>query len=447
MKTQTQIDLQQAFTGTIILPGDKAYDEARSILFRRGSPALIAMAETSDDVALALNYAKQHELVISVRSGGHSNAGLSTNDGGIIIDVSRMNTVEVIDHAAGRVRIGAGAHWGDIAKTLHASGLAISSGDTNTVGASGLMLGAGIGWMVRKYGLAIDSLVRAEVVTADGQLVVADATTNPDLFWAVRGGGGNFGVVVSLECIAHKVSDVFFGSITYTPDDPTALLTGWRDYMRSAPEDLTTTALLLPANMMGEHPAMFVITCCWANDQEAAANAALEPLRKLGIPLHDDIKRKAYYEALEDAHTLPDGVHSEVNNALFPDFSDAVIKKIVTAYSQHGRMSQIRGLGGAMSRVAADATAFAHRDAEVMVLMPIFMPAGTTEEEIQKILQPWREIATDATGAYINFFSRVTDRERAASYPPATYNRLAVIKGRYDPDNVFNQNLNIEPKH
>jgi FAD/FMN-containing dehydrogenase len=443
--TQALTDLQQTFTGSIILPGDNAYDDARSTFVHTGSPAIIAMAKTSDDVAHALGYAREQGLLVSVRSGGHSNAGLSTNDGGIIIDVSQINTVEVVDRAACRVRIGAGAQWGSIAETLHASGLALSSGDTKTVGASGLLLGGGVGWMVRKYGLAIDSLVRAELVTADGQLVVADASTNPDLFWAIRGGGGNFGVAISFECIAHEVSDVFFGAIKYAADDPASLLKAWRDYMRTAPDELTTIAFMLPANMMGEHPAMFEVTCCWANDQEAAANAALAPLRKLGTVLEDTIKKQAYYTVLEEAHP-PKGIHIEVNNALFPALSDAVIEKMMTAYKQ-GRMMQIRSLGGAMNRVAPDATAFAHRSSEAMIIMPVFMPADSTDQTVEEMLQPWRQIAQDAAGAYVNFFSRATDRERTAVYPPATYDRLIGVKQHYDPSNVFNQNVNIVPAH
>lgn len=440
---QTLEGLRQSFEGDIIVPGDPDYDQASTILIRKGNPVVIAMATSPADVARAVAYAREHSLVISIRSGGHSNAGLSANDGGIIIDVSQMNDVTILDKSTGRVRVGAGARWGDVAKTLDADGLGISSGDTASVGVSGLVLGAGVGWMVRKYGLALDSLQSVELVTAEGEVITVSESSHSDLFWALRGGGGNFGVATAFEFTAHPVGQVYFGPIMFAPTDIAAWLKGWRDVMRTAPEELTTMAMILPENSMGQNPAMRMVLCCWSGDDEAAANAALAPLRALAPVVNDAVAKKRYYEVLEEAHP-PQGVHIEVNNAFFDDFSDEVIQKVVAAY-QNGSLFQIRSVGGAMSRIAPDETAFAHRNSEILVVAPQFFPADVTEEAIQQGLQAWRDIAATSQGAYINFFSRVTEREVNAAYPAATYEKLATVKKTYDPHNVFNQNINIKP--
>lgn len=440
---QTLDDLKKFFEGDILVPGDSGYDQASAVLIRKGNPAVIAMAKTPTDVAQAIAYAREHSLVVSVRSGGHSNAGFGTNNGGIIVDVSHMNSVTVLDKLTGRVRVGAGAKWGDVAKTLDADGLAISSGDTASVGVSGLTLGAGVGWIVRKYGLALDSLQSVELVTAEGEVIVASESSHPDLFWALRGGGGNFGVATAFEFTAHSVGQVYFGPIMFAPTDLAAWLRGWRDAMRTAPEDLTTMAMILPENSMGENPAMHMVLCCWDGDDEAAANAALASIRALAPVVNDAVAKKHYFEVLEEVH-VPQGVHIEVNNAFFNDFSDEVIQKIVAAYQQ-GNLFQIRSVSGVMNSIAPDATAFAHRGSEVLVVAPRFFPIDATEKAIQQGLQAWRDIAATSEGAYSNFFSRATEHEVNAVYPPETYKRLATVKKMYDPHNLFNQNLNIKP--
>ncbi|HSX06989.1 MAG TPA: FAD-binding oxidoreductase [Candidatus Saccharimonadia bacterium] len=436
-------EVKKTFSGAIITPGDSNYDQASAILIRKGSPAIVFACATPQDVVLALSYARATDLIVSVRSGGHSNAGLSTNDGGVIIDVTLLNSVEVLDKQTGRVRIGAGAKWFDAAKALEEYGLAISSGDTRTVGVSGLTLGGGIGWMVRKYGLTIDSLLSAQLVLANGEILEVSAESYPDLFWAVRGGGGNFGVATSFEFSAHQVSDVFFGNIVYPLVDAEAQLMAWRDYMRTASEDLTTSAFLTPV-MGPEAPAMFIVAACWAGDV-ADADAALGPLRRLpGKPVSDTVKQEPYYAVLEEAK-VPQGMHIEVNNAFFQSLTDEVINKLAAAKRDHNLMFQVRYLGGAMNRVAPNAAAFGHRDSEVMVLSPLILPGGTSEEAIQAALEPWYDIAKDSKGAYVNFFSRNEDRTVQAAYLPETLKRLEQIKAKYDPQNIFNQNLNIKP--
>jgi FAD/FMN-containing dehydrogenase len=436
--------LKQAFSGEIILPGDDAYETVRSSFMEEGHPALVAMAETQDDVALAIQYACEHSLILSIRSGGHSNAGLSTNEGGMVIDLSKMNSVEVLDREKQTVRLGAGAKWGIVAKTLKDFGLALTSGDTVSVGIGGLTLGAGIGWMVRKYGLAIDNLLAVELVTADGEKLRADKNRNSDLFWAVRGGGGNFGVVTSFEFQAHQVGKVYAGVITYKPDNLDKLLRGWRDYMREAPDELTTMLALMPS-FGPEMPSSFMVMCCWDTDDKEAAEAALKPLRNLdGEVISDDIKEKDYCDVLEEAHK-PEGMKIIVNNTFVPELSDALIDTIAECFKRTPFVMQIRSLGGAMARVPADATAFAHRDSEAFIVLPTFLPPTATDGETDAALETWRKVAAYGKGAYINFFTHNTDEDVAAAYPEATLKRLALIKKQYDPQNVFNQNYNIKP--
>lgn len=443
MEQDTLKKLRTTFQGKIITPEDTDYEQTRNVLIRNGSPSVILYPLSNEDVALGIAYAREQQLTLSVRGGGHSNAGFSTNDGGIIIDVSHFSDVAVIDAANHIVRIGAGAKWGDIAKTLDAHGLAISSGDTASVGAAGLVLGGGIGWMVREYGLSIDSLIGVVIVTADGVTHTVSATQEPDLFWAVRGGGGNFGIVTTLEFTAHPVQDIYFGSITYAADNTAGILRSWRDYMRQAPASLTTTAILTPANAYGANPAMLTIVCCWNGVDENEANNVLDPLRRLGKVLQDGVIKKHYYEALEPVR-IPKNVHIEVNNMFSRDFSDDLIDLLTPATGL--LFCQIRYIGnGSMNKIAADATAFAHRSSEVLIVAPKFFAQDASPAEIETGLSQWRTIAKQSDGAYSNFLSRTDESAVTQCYPETTYARLQQVKRTYDPTNIFNQNVNIKP--
>lgn len=327
-----------------------------------------------------------------------------------------------------------------MAKFLGPHGLAISSGDTKTVGVGGLVVGGGIGWMVRKYGLTIDNVVAAQIVTADGTVLHASQTVNPDLFWAVRGGGGNVGIVTYFDIIAEPISEVFWGTITYNMDDMSQVLKGWRDTMRTAPLELTTMAMALPAGFGPGTPALMVMVC-YAGSDESAAMKAIEPLRHIATPLHADISKQPYTKALGDAHLAPN-MQVINHNVFVQDFSDELID---TISAQKGQILQIRSVGGAMNRVPADATAFAHRDSEALIVGPVFMPLTATPEEIDAALGPWRKIAAFGNGAYANFFSETTDVQVEAAYPSVVRDKLARIKATYDPQNIFNQNLNVKP--
>lgn len=434
--------LKKTFTGDVIVPGDAAYDSVRSSFIAEGHPAVVFQPLINADVAQAIQYAKENNLTLSIRSGGHSGAGHSTNEGGVVISLKRMSAVEVLDAAAGRVRVGAGAVWGDVAAELKKHGLALSSGDTKTVGVGGLTVGGGIGWLVRKFGLTIDHLVAAEIVTAAGEVLRASKEENTELFWAVRGGGGNFGVVTAFEFMVPKLGQVYAGAISYGVDHVAELLKGWRDAMRSAPDELTTMFLLMP--QFGEAPPAAMVLCCYTGDDEAAAQAAIEPLRHLGgqTPKSDAVAKKDYVNVLEDAHP-PQGVKIFVRNTFIKDFSNELAQTIAESYKKNSLILQIRSVGGAMNRVPAGETAFAHRDSEALIICPRFVAPTATETEIRTALEPWQAIGAFGSGSYGNFFSEITAENTKAAFPAETYQRLLKVKQQYDPENIFNQNCNI----
>jgi FAD/FMN-containing dehydrogenase len=438
-------ELKNTIEGAVVLPGDGEYVQAATTFARTGEPAVVVRPSGAADVAAAISYAVSNELVLSVKSGGHSGPGFGTNDGGVVLDMSSLNSVEVLDAAAGTVRIGSGATWGQVAETLREPGLAITSGDTTSVGVGGLAQGGGLGWMVRKYGLAIDNLTGAEIVTADGQVRRASADENPDLFWGIRGGVGNLGVVTTFDFTAASVSTVVAGTIQYQRDDLQALLRGWRDAMRAAPEELTSAFLVFPA-FGPEVPPGAAAFVCYAGDDEAAAMAAIEPLLQIGTVKEHDLSAKAYADILEEAHPPP-GLKAVAKSVYAPTLTDELISTIDAQYGETGAgVVFLRSLGGAMNRVPADATAFAHRDAESLVVAASFMPADTSDADAAVIVEKaWRPIAVQGRGAYPGFTSTNTPEDVANFFPTPTRTRLATLKRQYDPTNLFSQTHNVSP--
>jgi FAD/FMN-containing dehydrogenase len=422
--------------GEVLTPGHAGYEQAARTMFAAGTPDLVVRPRDAAEVAAALRHATSEGLTVSVRSGGHSAAGHSTHSDGLVIDLTRMSAVSVLENRL--VRVGAGARWGAVAAALRPHGLALTAGDTNDVGVGGLTLGGGIGWLVRRYGLAIDSLVGADVVTADGRLLHADADQHADLFWALRGGGGNFGVVVSFDFVAQPVTTVHFGVIGYEPDGLPQLIRGWRDAMRASDERLTTTLVMMPP-MMGR-PAAVTLLACFADADGDAAAQALAPFRRLGVTTSDAVRPMPYAEVLEDAQEMPPGLRLEVRNALVPHVSDELIDAVAVEAARTALT--LRSLGGAMGRVPKDATAFAHRDAEVMLIagLPVLPGANVAD-----VLARWTPLAAFGSGAYANFLSSASEADVATVFPPDTYRRLAVVKRAYDPDNVFRRNHNVAP--
>jgi FAD/FMN-containing dehydrogenase len=433
-----------AITGEVILPDDTAYTGLQNIFNQTGNPAMIARPKTNADIVTAIQFARDNGLKLAVRSGGHGLSGLATNDGGLVIDLSHFSAVEVLD--ADRVRIGGGAKWGDAAAALAEHGLAISSGDTTSVGVGGLTLGGGIGWMVRKYGLTIDNLEAAEVVTADGQTLRVSADEHADLFWALRGGGGNFGVVTAFEFRAQPVKAVVHGTIIYPIAETESVLKKWSAYMRTAPEELSSTLVVFPGFGPQVPPQLFVLAV-YAGDDEAAANTVIQPLLELGAVQSQDIQTKPYHALLEEAPPRPGGLKMISESGFIKTLSDEAGEAIAANFGQPGQpILQIRSLGGAVAKVNAGATAFAHRDSEMVFWSVKMIPADTTPEEVERIRQTeWQSLKPFSAGAYVNFLSDVSGPSVSAAYPAATYARLAAVKAAYDPDNVFNQNHNVKP--
>lgn len=424
-------------TGDIITSDDPTYEQLRVAYARKGTPKYIVRCHEVADVQHALAYARANNLEVSVRSGGHSAQGFGTNDGGLVIDLSPLNAVEVTDEAQHIVRIEPGARWGDVAEQLGQHGLAISSGDSKGVGVGGLLLGGGIGWMVRKFGLTIDSLLAADIVTASGELLHVSANEHDDLFWAIRGGGGNFGIVTAFELKAQPVGDIFFGTLIFPTDNLAAVIDGWAAYMQTvAPNELTAIFNIPPAKP-GE-PARCMLAICYAGDDETACNKALEPLLALGAVSHT-IKKMPYAQALIDVH-LPD-FSPTAKSRFVADWTPEFTQTLLAESEALGpKFMQLRAIGGAMGRVPQDATAFAHRNAKFLMMVAQFSPQRTPAyDELMAAIEPF------TSGMYGGLASTTDPDDVPHIYPPKTYKRLAHIKRTYDPDNIFKNNFNIPP--
>ncbi|WP_194914392.1 FAD-binding oxidoreductase [Catenulispora rubra] len=444
--TTTLTTLSRDFSGDVIEPGHPEYAANTDTLLATGAPAVILRPSSVGGVQAAVKYAAASGLPLAVRGGGHSFPGFGTNDGGVVIDLSALAGVELVDGGWHVVRIGGGATWGQVAAALAPHGLAISSGDTKSVGVGGLTLSGGIGWKVRKYGLALDSLVRVEVVTADGAVVAADEDENPELFWAVRGGGGNFGIVTAFEFAAHPTTDVFHGRITFPGAEAAKVIHGWAEYMRTAPEALTAVAAF--ANPFAGGPdAPVEILVAYDGDFEDEANAALDPIRALGTVIDDDVTLKAYGDTLEEGQALPPEIRFHTQNAFVERAGVDPALRIMTEIgaAPGAPFLTIRSIGGALSRVADDATAFAHRRAELMIGTAAIGPAPAIEAALPALDAVWQRLAPHVSGTYPNFNTTATDSDVRAAYPTDTHKRLAAVKRQYDPANLFAANYNVRP--
>ncbi|MEV5573406.1 FAD-binding oxidoreductase [Spirillospora sp. NPDC052269] len=440
-------NLRRDFGGDIIEPGDAEYASAAPALLAAGSPAFVLRPGNVDDVRAGIRFAVEADLFLSVRGGGHAFSGFGTNDEGVVIDLVRLAGVEVVDADRHIVRIGGGATWGQVASALAPHGLALSSGDTRSVGVGGLTLGGGIGWKVRKYGLAMDNLVAAEVVTAAGDVLRASEDENPDLFWALRGGGGNLGIVTSFDFAAHPTTDVFFGKIIFAAAELSTVLAGWADHLRTAPEELSSTVNFANPFMGGPNAPVEILVAFDGDDPEKAAEA-IDPIRRLGTVVSDDVKPMPYSETLEDGGTPPPGIRL-VTRAAFVDGES--VPEFLSIVSEIGSAAgspffSVRSVGAAVSRVPADATAYAHRGAELMFVTTIGGPAPVVEAARPGLDAAWTRLTPHVTGAYANFLTTATDEDVAAVYPDETRKRLASLKAQYDPENLFASNHNVRPE-
>lgn len=436
--------LRGAVAGDVVGPADAGYGLRRRTFVATGSPAAVVRCRTPQDVAAAVGFAREHALPLAVRSGGHGTTGFGTCDGGLVVDLSPMNSVDVVDPERRLVRVDAGATWARVAAALAPRGLGLTSGDTGDVGVGGLLLGGGVGWLARKYGLALDSVVAAEVVGADGQLRRADATEHPELFWALRGGGGNVGVVTSFELVAQPVTDVVFGTVRYPVAELARVLDGWRTTMRGAPDELTTSVTAVPAM------DLLVVTVCHASADIAAAEDAVRPLLDLDHVLGKDLAVRPYAGVLEDVGgpgAMPPDMRATIRSGFAPTVTDELVDALAGGVERLGSLAvDVRSLGGAVNRVPRDATAFAHRDSEALVTTVVMGPPPVQQAAVPELDRLWRELAPHVDGAYVNFLSTATADDVAAVYPQDTYRRLAAVKATYDPENVFARNHNVPPK-
>lgn len=439
--------LRRDFGGDIIEPGGAEYESASRSVLASGSPALVLRPGSVGDVQVGVRFAASTGLLLSVRGGGHAFPGFGTNDGGVVIELSKLANVDIIDDERHLVRIGGGATWGQVATALGPHGLAISSGDTKTVGVGGLTLSGGIGWKVRKYGLALDSVVAAEVVTADGGVVHASAQENPELFWAIRGGGGNLGIVTAFEFVAHRTGDVFFGKIAFPASEAGTVLSGWADYVRAAPEELTSTVEFANPFAGGPEAPVEVHVAFDGDDPERAAQA-IDPIRRLGTVIGDDVALKRYADTLVDGATAPPGIRVVTRSAFVDKESVPEVLRILAdvGASERSPFIAVRSVGGAVSRVPDDATAYAHRQAELMFMTTIAGPEPIVAAARPVLEAVWERLAPHVSGAYANFLTSATEEDVAAIYPTETYKRLAAVKHHYDPGNLFAHNHNVRPQ-
>jgi FAD/FMN-containing dehydrogenase len=444
----------------MLAPGDAGYDEARKIwnggIDRR--PALIARCSGVDDVVAALRHAREHDLRVAVRSGGHGVAGLAVCDGGLVVDLSPMRAIAV-DPAARTARAQAGVLWGELDAATQEHGLATVGGIVTHTGIAGLTLGGGIGWLMRRHGATVDNLLGAEVVTADGEVVRAGEDDRPDLLWGLRGGGGNFGVVTSFEYRLHDVGPtVLAGPIYYPLEDGPEVLRFYRDFIADAPDELTTIVNLRPAPPTPLLPPdahgrpVVAVIACWAGSIESGERA-LAPLRSVGSPIVDALAPRPYRElqTLFDA-AVPHGWHYYWKSWELPPLADDAIDTLV---EQAALITSPRSyiivfqLGGAIARVGEQDTAYPQRDAAHNVnINAAWLPDDPEpERHVAWARACFAALEPAASGrVYVNFLAdEGQDRVRAA-YGDEKYARLAALKRAYDPDNVFRLNQNIEPQ-
>jgi hypothetical protein len=425
-------DFPPDLEGKIVTPGDRRYGALRSTYAAVAGPAAVVLPESTAQVVSALRFGREQDLPLAVRSGGHGLSGRASNNGGVVIDLSAMNRVEVIDRAARVVRAQAGARWGEVARVLAPYGLAISSGDHANVGVGGLGTEGGIGWLARRDGLTIDRVRAADVVLADGTVVHADAEHEPDLLWAVRGAGAGVGIVVALEIEASELRHIGYVRIAVRVGRDGRALRQWADHMGSAPRELTTAVALRP---YGAAPAAS-ITAVVATRSTRLVEAAVEPLLKIGTGLLGRHAQLAPYEALLPAghlHPNTGQVPGTTTNGLLATLTDDDAAAIVAAATGPRRpLVQLRSVGGAINDIPPDATAYAHRHQSTLVIASTFPP-----QRPQDLDAAWRPIAGSVDGAYTGFESRPGPAAFARTYPGRTGERVVRLWDRYDPDRIF----------
>ena len=448
------------FRGRLVHAGDEGYDLARAVwngaIDRR--PRLIARCIGSADVVRAVRFAREHDLEVAIRGGGHNVAGTAVCDDGLVIDLSAMRGVRV-DPAGRRAWVQGGALWGDVDHETQAHGLATTGGIVSHTGVAGLTLGGGIGWLMRKHGLTVDNLLGADIVTADGRLLRATESEHVDLFWALRGGGGNFGVVTSFEFRLHPVGPgVLSGPILWDATDSREVLRFYRDFVHDAPDELGTVVRFGTAPPLAVIPAelhwrpVLIVGSCYSGPL-ADGERVLRPLRSFGTPLLDLVGPKPYagFQSSLDT-TVPHGWNYYWKSTHLPvlrdDLVDVLAEHAFSASSPRSYVAMFH-LQGAVSRVPEGGTAFGNRQASHAVTLDAVWRPGEEfgERDIAWTRKFFAALSRFRDGVYVNFLGgdEAPDRVREA-YGGAVYDRLVDVKTVYDPDNVFHHNQNIRPR-
>ncbi|HEU5111940.1 MAG TPA: FAD-binding oxidoreductase [Acidimicrobiia bacterium] len=444
-------ELREALDGEVITPDDHSYDEARHVFYgidRR--PAVIIRPTNADEVAYVVSVARDSGAELAIRSGGHSIAGYGSSDGGITLDLSEMKSVRVdSEHRTAWAQTGLTA--GELTTELGKYGLAVGFGDTGSVGIGGITLGGGVGFLSRKFGLTIDSLLAAELVTADGKVLQVDTESHPDLFWAIRGGSGNFGVATSFQYRLHEV-DQMVGGMLILPATPETIA-GFVELADSAPDELSTIANVMKAPPMPFLPeelhgqVILFTLLVYAGDPETGEEV-IAPFRELARPLSDMVEPGPYAAIYEDEEEGPPPGVFAVRNLFVDKIDRAAAETIiehVTASTAAMAVAQIRVLGGAIAQVPEETTAYAHRREPIMLNI-----ASMFEQPDEAAThQVWVDRLATALGdkgtAYVNFIGDEGESRVRQAYPGQTWERLRQVKQRYDPTNLFRVNQNIPP--
>ncbi len=453
-------ELASSFDGQLVRDGDAGYDEARKVWnghFDR-RPGLIARCAGVADVQAAVNFGRENGLSVAVRSGGHSAQGYGTWDDALVIDLSPMKAIEV-DPEAHTVRAQAGLTWAEFDSATQEHGLAVTGGRFSTTGIAGLTLGSGSGWLERRCGLTPDNLIAAEVVTADGRLLTADAEQNPDLFWGLRGGGGNFGVVTSFTYQLHQIGPLIYGGLLVClPERAGEILRFLREYMADAPDDLGLAAAFISAPPEPFVPPemhfapVFGLVACWSGALDEGERV-LAPIREAAQPVMDMVAPMPYtaLQSMLDGGG-PHGIRAYMKAEFLPALSDEAIAVLAgRGATRPGPLVQLllEPMGGAISRVDPQATALGRRDAPWCYhALSMWMEPGpeAADAHIGWARGLADEMAPHVTaGAYLNFTSDDGDERVRSAYGPDTYARLVELKNRYDPTNLFHLNQNIRP--
>lgn len=445
-------ELRNEFKDRVIAPGDPDYDKARTVFYGGVDrhPAVIIRVANANEVARVVNLARESGLELAIRSGGHSSVGHSVTEGGIVIDLAKMKDLQ-IDPEARTAWAETGLTAGELTTAAAAHGLAVGFGDTGSVGIGGITLGGGVGYLVRKYGLTIDNLLAAEVVTADGQIRHVDEQTHPDLFWAIRGGGGNFGVVTRFKFQLHEVPNIV-GGMLILPATPETIA-GFIAASEAAPEELSGIGNVMSAPPMPFLPPeahgklIIMALLVYAGDADAGQRA-LAPFRGLATPLADMLKPMSYPEIYPPEEGAEEYHPVAVSRTMFVDTIDLDVAKTIVEHLNAStammKVAQLRVLGGAMARIPVEATAFSHRSSKIMVnLAALYQNPDEKATHEAWVADFASALMQGDRGAYVNFLGNEGEERIRAAYPGSTWGRLVEVKARYDPTNLFRLNQNI----